>query len=608
MHRTSKSRSAIGTPLLRISRPVAACSRCRRAKTKCDGKLPACTACEKTGHAHSCVSVNDKSVERTEKSYVVCLESRIEELKETLAFAIAKKSSVTLQESNEPFKESGYSDSSTALCAAIDGKVARRRETADVNKIVSDFGFLSINATTQDFEKTNTSMTFARLILAATIHEPLAEYQPFRLPAKVVARALINYYIENILSLIPIFPEMVLLNVFNSVYQQDPQPLTDSEYWLFYMVLAISSTSQSRSNTDQFYKNGVAWVGRALIFADRVLVPGYVSQIQALVLLVQYSMLDPAHFDSWILIGFACRALVDLGFHQDPPKEEQTDQNTLELRRTIFYCVYSLDRSISIVHARSFSFTDDSTNVALPSKIFTENTQINCLQRDPMEDALLLFKFRMIQSSWYQELFQSSQSALANSSTFIWQICQKMQKWAETIPECVSAHRKQLFDLELYYSYVYCLAPSSRVKAVSAHGKSLIFHYSIKYIQKLAEIFHTPTNYSFYTYHEALRVFFVGSQLVSVLTDDQDHIFNTNTLLASPLGEYFKSLPLPHVDRIENIRRSLNCIDQTRDLLGTFGHRWEDSKILLASFEAKACLLVESLSQKGKSINFSSGN
>lgn len=28
------------TPVLKVSRPVAACSRCRTAKIKCDGKLP----------------------------------------------------------------------------------------------------------------------------------------------------------------------------------------------------------------------------------------------------------------------------------------------------------------------------------------------------------------------------------------------------------------------------------------------------------------------------------------------------------------------------------------------------------------------------------------
>lgn len=30
----------LDSPLLRVSRPVAACSRCRAAKIKCDGKLP----------------------------------------------------------------------------------------------------------------------------------------------------------------------------------------------------------------------------------------------------------------------------------------------------------------------------------------------------------------------------------------------------------------------------------------------------------------------------------------------------------------------------------------------------------------------------------------
>lgn len=30
------------TPVLKVSRPVAACSRCRNAKIKCDGKLPVC--------------------------------------------------------------------------------------------------------------------------------------------------------------------------------------------------------------------------------------------------------------------------------------------------------------------------------------------------------------------------------------------------------------------------------------------------------------------------------------------------------------------------------------------------------------------------------------
>jgi len=73
-------------PLLRVSRPVSACSRCRSAKVKvrhlsarpippplcnalmtlvgsllqCDGKLPACSACERAGKAHECTGGSDQ--------------------------------------------------------------------------------------------------------------------------------------------------------------------------------------------------------------------------------------------------------------------------------------------------------------------------------------------------------------------------------------------------------------------------------------------------------------------------------------------------------------------------------------------------------------------
>lgn len=187
-------------------------------------------------------------------------------------------------------------------------------------------------------------MTFARLVLAATMNEPIHSEKTFQLPPRPSAMALVQYYLDNIYALYPVFPETALFNSLDAIYQVNGRPVTDFEHWLLFMTLAIASVAQSRNRADSFYINGTAWVGRALKYADKVLMPGYVVQIQALVLLVEYSMLDPAHFDSWQLIGFACRAIVDLGFHQDPPKAQQPDKKMLDLRRKIFYCVYSLDR------------------------------------------------------------------------------------------------------------------------------------------------------------------------------------------------------------------------------------------------------------------------
>lgn len=189
-------------------------------------------------------------------------------------------------------------------------------------------------------------MTFARLILAASNNEAVPKPRPFQLPQRAETTALVQYYLDNVFVLFPAFSETALFNALEAVYQVNGRPVTEFEYWLLYMVLAIASASQSRNSRDVQSTAGLAWVGRALRHADKVLIPGYVSQIQALVLLVQYSMLDPAHFDSWQLIGFACRAIVDLGFHQDPPKEQQTDKKNMEMRRKLYYCVYSLDRYV----------------------------------------------------------------------------------------------------------------------------------------------------------------------------------------------------------------------------------------------------------------------
>lgn len=187
-------------------------------------------------------------------------------------------------------------------------------------------------------------MTFARLVLAAASNDPLPEMVNWRLPARQQALSIVQYYMNNIYSLFPAFSEITLHTIIDQLYAQQDRGIKDEEYWLVYMVLAVGSTAQSQNKNDEYYVNGLHFVSQALRHADRALMPGYISQIQSLILLTQYSMLDPAHFDSWHLIGFTCRAVIDLGFHQDPPPEQLSDKAVLDMRRKTFYCVYSLDR------------------------------------------------------------------------------------------------------------------------------------------------------------------------------------------------------------------------------------------------------------------------
>ncbi|ORY62422.1 fungal-specific transcription factor domain-containing protein [Pseudomassariella vexata] len=588
-------------PLLRVSRPVSACSRCRAAKVKCDGKLPACTACEKAGRENECSSANDQFARGKERSYVAALELRIEKLERRLAYARSRKASVAQHESDvAPTQEPDRKDSLATIRAAIHRKAAQKRENSDVNSLMSDFGFLSINATTRDFEPSMNCMTFARLVLAAASNDPLPDVRNWALPPRHSALSIVQFYMTNIYSLYPSFSETTLYAALDQLYMQQDRGMKDADYWLAYMVLAIGSTAQSQSSQDVNYTNGLDFVAKAFEHADRALMPGYVTQIQSLILLTQYSMLDPAHFDSWHLIGFTCRAVIDLGFHQDPPREQITDKAVLDMRRKTFYCAYSLDRSISMIQTRAFSFTDAAANVAWPRpSSFSCRASITGQLLSGSEPAFLLFQLRRAQSHWYQILYQSEPTPLPDAASFIWQMCQDLREWVETLPTSLPVGMRELFDLEVHYSSVYVLAPPERAPQTSAFSRVLIFEHAIAYLDRAYDIAHSGVNSAFYTYHDALRVFFMANQFVAVLHDTEDLLLADVAVAPPPTDPgkpHAPPLPArPGGPSVDNLDRSLGCLERTTQTLTKYGERWRDSEALKQTFERIAGEVIDRL-------------
>ncbi|EHK48165.1 hypothetical protein TRIATDRAFT_46834 [Trichoderma atroviride IMI 206040] len=587
------------TPLLRVSRPVSACSRCRAAKVKCDGKLPACTACEKAGRENACSAANDQFARGKERSYVAALELRIEKLERRIAYAKSRKASVALHESDSlAVAHVDRKDSLASIRAAIHRKAARTRENSDVNSLISDFGFLSVNATTRDFEPSMINMTFARLVLAAATKDAVPVLTDSPLPQKHYATEIFHHFMKNMYPLLPCFSETAALNVLNDIYnQQAEHVISASDHWLLFLILAIGSTMQSQNVNDEYYNLGVQFVSKALDYADIALAPGYATQIQSLLLLTQYAILDPNHFDSWLLIGFTTRAVVDLGFHQDPPLSSVVDRATLDMRRKIFYCAYALDRSISMVHARSFSFTDDAIHVAFPNAADLdrkgkdlENASI--LGPQSVDPGLLLFQLRRAQSYWYQELYQSYSAPLPDPSSFVWQICLDMREWGESLPSSLPAGIRQMFEQELRYSYVYCIAPSARAPQITDYHRILIFEHSLAYLLAMQEIASAGLNGAFYNYHDALKVYFMANQFLAVLTDSEDMLLSGAQMqipISRPGAPPAPPIPRPQLRNgrpvEDNISRSIRCLESIPQTLEVYGRRWEDSAMLKQSLE-----------------------
>jgi hypothetical protein len=186
-------------------------------------------------------------------------------------------------------------------------------------------------------------MSYARLILSASAKEPMPAGLTKALPPRYSATPLIQQYVNNIFTLLPIFEEATLYSCVDAVYHPE-NTAKPFDYWVVRMVLAIACLSQSEQRGDTSYSDAVGHANAALEYAEQVLHPGFISSVQALVLLMIYATMDPHHFDSWTLIGAASRAMVDLGIHQDPSRSTPISRTKLEVRRRVYWCVYSLDR------------------------------------------------------------------------------------------------------------------------------------------------------------------------------------------------------------------------------------------------------------------------
>ncbi|KAF2277328.1 uncharacterized protein EI97DRAFT_375131 [Westerdykella ornata] len=511
------------TPLLRVSRPVAACSRCRASKVKCDGKLPSCSACEKNNH--ECSNTNDQFARGKERSYVTVLETRVEKLEKKIAEARARRKSSTIL-MNDYSEAATPRPRSAETVKPVNKRAALRKEAMNMDELESAFGLLAVNATARDFYGFTSAMTYARLILAASSKEPLPDDLTKALPPKFAATPLVQHYLTNIYTLLPFFDEAAFFRSVDAVYHPGTTATASAmDHWNVRMVLAVSCLSQSEQRGDTLYLDAVGHVNAALRYKEEVLHPGRIGSIQALLLLVEYAMMDPHHFDSWTLIGAASRLMVDLGIHQEPSRSLAISKAKLELRRRVYWCVYALDRSTSLVQTRAFSFSDDSANVALPFNGPATSPR-NTSPQTPMFQqsfgaALDLFKIRELQSEWYMELFQSGREpwAYVDAYPYIWSTYAKMTQWFKDLPTSLLPSQRSFFELELLYSYVYILSKSPRIPHIHEYAQRLIFEHCIAYATSLLALISQASNTTKppITFYDAMRAYMTGRQFVDVL-------------------------------------------------------------------------------------------
>ena len=179
-----------------------------------------------------------------------------------------------------------------------------------------------------------------------------------------------------------------------------------------------------------------------------------------------------------------------------------------------------IDRSISMVNQRAFSFTDDSTNVAR-----TNELPIPRKSQSPfslgLEPAINLVKLRRIQSSSYQKIFQSERLPINNTWPIMCEAIHDMDQWYSSLQAQVNQALRHHAHCEVLYSNILMLTPPNWMDELPKQGRFLVFQYAQEYADNIySSINRVSERFGFYTSHDLLRASFVAQRFVTLLQMD----------------------------------------------------------------------------------------
>ena len=240
-------------------------------------------------------------------------------------------------------------------------------------------------------------------------------------PDRETALALVELYFEHSNPQIPVLHRGEYMELFDRVYSVDEKKRTPRELYFLNIICAMGSgiimhTSDSgkknsgygdpstEHETSSRKKQKISdnqntqpeeYHSSAIIHLESFLGSspategsgGGLEELQAVLLLAGFALLRPVAPGLWYIVGVAVRLAVDLGLHNEDPEamiESTSKQSDLtrtdagaeehgrrewirDLRRRLWWCVYSFDRLVSTCVGRPVGITDQVITTEFPT-------------------------------------------------------------------------------------------------------------------------------------------------------------------------------------------------------------------------------------------------
>lgn len=262
-------------------------------------------------------------------------------------------------------------------------------------------------------------------------------------------------------------------------------------------------------------------------------------------LLVIYAIMRPNVPGVWYILGSALRLTVDLGLHTESVNLT-FDPFTREMRRRLFWSVYSLDRQICSYFGRPFGIPEESITTRFPSllddsRILMVNPgKPNSPELDYSDDydysvssktiAMAMFKVRKIQATIVKVLYAPNSELpreFDNIEEWRTKILKDLDNWyIEDVPKNPQSMNCSfntfVFDLNYHYSKIVLYGLSPKCPTLTETSFKIVFDST----KGTIDVFHNLciTKKLSYTWVAVHNIFMTGMTYLYVIYYSGDSI------------------------------------------------------------------------------------
>lgn len=517
-------------------RNVSACHRCRMRKHRCDQQLPKCQSCEKA--QVRCVGYDPITKKEIPRSYVYFLETRVQYLndillKHNIDFNIGAASddggpnieATTTAMLTSPVKTE-ISNSSDRIPGDIPRNIAPAQLDNSLDCVI--FDLLAGKETKEEITRMDDSNGFPTS-LSTSLHSPLFRFgiespakEYMELPDRDIADQLVDEYFIHTNLHVPVLNRPDFERNLNRIYSNKKTNHPKDKLFFVFIVLAIGAASVSRTHhltsssgsnfdrsgvrskkrkrpsihlqaADEFHASAMACWENCLDSHGNLGLFGDFDGLQAVILLCSFALFKSTSPGLGKLLDIAIRTAIDLRLYSEdensitnlmkfdsksPINEVHCDW-VQDLRRRLWWCIYSLDRLVAPYLERPFFIPDDVITTKFPS-VLDDRFITRCGILTSVGDSSAYkptvqhrFKFRILQSEihtviQYQQSLSrrggvlqkcnrklpSYMTGFSSFSSWRHNMYCRLQDWRKSMPTFGPLSDRFLMELDFWQSII----------------------------------------------------------------------------------------------------------------------------------------------------------